>query len=53
MDYVLALHPAAPGSIVGFPQNYYLDVGEIMPLLRAVDRGRLDNVKTHLALASD
>ena len=29
MDSVLALHPAAPGLILGVPKNFSLDVAEI------------------------
>ena len=29
MDTILALHPAAPGSILGVPKKFPLDVDEI------------------------
>ena len=30
MDSVVALHPAAPGLILGVPKNFSLDVTEIV-----------------------
>ena len=44
MDSVLALHPAAPGSILGAPNNFFFCWDLLTTLLRTVDGGLMMSI---------